>query len=115
MPKVRTTLTLDDDILAEWQNLARIQRASLSSTINDWLADTFQAAEYKALQVYAQSENVRQRVNEITTALSVVEEGYAQVKTLGTGARPAGGRSKPVPPSCNTGGKLPTAKGAGRG
>lgn len=124
MPKVRTTLTIDQDVLLAWQKIARTQRTSLSAAVNEWLEDTQEAAQYKAFQVHVQGQNVRDRVSEITAALTVVQEGYANViqgsKLGGSGSRD-GKRSAardplpPSPPSCNTGGKLAKQARGSRG
>ena len=116
MPKARTTLSLDAVTIERWQRLARLQRTSLSAVVNEWLDDTYEAAEYKAVRIYSGGDDVRQRVAELTTALAVVSEGYQAVNRAKEG-RASGMRSaRPdalSPPSCNTGGKLPKGVGVG--
>ena len=51
MPKVRTTLTIDDTLLEALQASAKLQGVSLSSLVNDWMADTLESVQYYSLRI----------------------------------------------------------------
>ena len=116
MPKVRTTITIDETVLDDWRRIATLQRTSLSSLVNEWLDDMSESARYKALQVQQNAAATRSRIQEINTALGVIQEGYqAATRTKkGSGADRASAQRVPLPPSCNTGGKLPKDNGGKR-
>lgn len=46
MSKVRTTITIDEDLLARFQAVADQERRSLSSLLNTWLEQCVEAAEF---------------------------------------------------------------------
>jgi Arc/MetJ family transcription regulator len=116
MPKVRTTITIDEAVLAEWQSIARLQRSSLSSAINDWLLDTSEAAFYAAHRMHENGEFTKEVVDKLLVDLAVLSEGHQAVDKAKKGA--SGGalarRSPPTPPSCNTGGKFKQDAGVRR-
>lgn len=112
MPKVRTTISIDESVLDDWQSIAKLQGTSLSSLVNEWLDDLSESARYKALRVHQGDEDTRAAIAEINAALSVVQEGYLQaIGKKGSGSDRASAQRVPLPPSCNTGGKLPTGRG----
>lgn len=116
MPKVRTTITIDEAVLADWRRIATLQRTSLSSLVNEWLGDLSDSARYKALQIHQSGVETRSRIQEINTALGVLQEGYQAAINVkrGSGTDRASAGRVPLPPSCNTGGKLPKDKGGKR-
>jgi hypothetical protein len=127
MPKIRTTLTIDQDVLARYQRAADHQGESLSRTISGWLEASAEGAEQVAMQIHRVKNSARpQRAAErMTELLKVVSEGYdlavdvpagGQAVTEGGQAR-AARRTPPTghPPSCNTGGKVPPRSTADQG
>lgn len=116
MTTTRTTITIDDDVLSHWREISKIQGASLSSVISDWLEDTADAAKYKAVSIHAQSMKVKDVTRRMVVSLRTVEESYAAAigRAAGTPGRALAGTSGtgalPPRPS-NTGGKLPKARG----
>ena len=113
MPKVRTTLTIDDTLLEALQASAKLQGVSLSSLVNDWMADTLESVQYYSLRIAQERGNVQKAVRQINVGLDLMREGYEQAHQAGRAG--AGKRSaapaRPSPPSCNTGGKVPNGRG----
>lgn len=116
MTKVRTTITIDAAVLEHWQSIARLQKQSLSSAINDWLLDTSEAAFYAAHRMHETGELTREVVDQLLVDLAVLKEGYEAVNKAKAGS--SGGalarRSTPISPSCNTGGKFKPDTGVRR-
>lgn len=120
MPKVRTTLTIDQDVLARYQEMATLQGESLSATVSTWLDVTSDSAHFLAQQVATVKRSPRQAhaAARLAETFNVMEEGFRQSAQAGRGGRApvgAGGEvrasatagARPIPPSCNTGGKVP--------
>ena len=100
MPKARATFTLDVQLLEELQKCARLQGTSVSSVVNDWLADTLEGLQYLSVRLHQERGTVRTAVGEINSGLEVMREGYAKVLDFsGTvlGEQGAAGRHKPAP------------------
>lgn len=116
-PKVRVTLSMDAEVLANYQRFAKLSNQSLSAFINGWLADTEDSADYLSVQLYAERDDVRQMQRSLLQRLESVESSIGPVgkrRAAGVGAAPPP-RARPAPPSCNTGGKFANGKGASRG
>ena len=113
MTTTRTTITIDSHVLSLWREVSKIQGASLSSVISDWLEDTVEAAQYKAISIHAQSRKVKDVTQRMVVSLRTVEESYAAAMGR-AGAKPQAERdlapARPPRPS-NTGGKLPKQQG----
>lgn len=116
MPKVRTTISIDESVLGDWQSIAKMQGTSLSSLVNEWLLDLTDSARYQALRVYQDGSKKRSRIKEINMTLAMLQEGYeaAISQAKGSGSDRASAQRVPLPPSCNTGGKLPKGAGGSR-
>ena len=116
MPKVRTTISIDESVLVDWQSIARIQGTSLSSLVNEWLFDLTDSARYQAVRVHQDGSNKRSRIKEINMTLAMLQEGYEAAinQAKGSGSDRASAQRVPLPPSCNTGGKLPIGRGGKR-
>lgn len=122
MPKVRTTLSLDAELLARFQAVADLERRSLSSFINAWLEQVLPAAEWVGSMAAQERATGMKNMQAILAALQVAqEEAVATVRKAAReaqaedrarrpggqpGSRQAHGLAS-SPPSCNTGGKLP--------
>jgi hypothetical protein len=120
MPKVRTTLTIDRDVLSRYQAMASLQGESLSSTVSQWLEVSADSAHFLAQQVakVKRSPRPNEAAVRLAETFNVMEEGYRQSAQAGKGGPPAAGARGEVrapanaaggltPPSCNTGGKVP--------
>jgi len=122
MAKIRTTLTIDESALDRYKRMAELQRESLSSTVSAWLETSADSAEMLARRIAAAkaSANPARAIKELTATLQAGEEGYSTVKQIAKrgpadrAERATSGRPGPIPPSCNTGGKVPERTKGGR-
>lgn len=128
-PITRTTIPVDNEVLAVFQRLAKAGNMSTGKAIGEWLADTVDAAQLMASTM----ERARAAPKIVTAELHAMMLGMAdQTKELADkyakfkGAMPDAGASasataagmRPevqIPPSCNTGGKLPKTTPKKRG
>lgn len=121
MAKVRTTITIDEDQLARWQAVADRQKTSLSSTINGWLEQVLDAAEYVAACVDEDRQASKARLADVIRSLQLAteltQEAVADAKKGARGAaRGTSARSgTPSPRPVIRGGNSPAAGGAKRG
>ena len=124
MPKIRTTITIDDAVLARYQRAADQQGESLSRTISGWLEASAEGAEQVAMQIQRvkQSPTPGKAAQRLSELLAVVGEGYEQAvppagrqRPQSALARDARGRPVADPPACNTGGKVPRSSTARQG
>lgn len=117
IPKVRTTVTLDHDLVERFAEVASKEQRSFSATINGWLQQVIEPAEFVAAQIDHDRAASAQRLRTLMGSIQVVNDESAQALSKAKGvprAGQAGGaalRGAPIPPPCNTGGKVP-AKGA---
>ena len=127
----RISVPVAPDVLAIFERLAKAGNMSTGRAIAEWLADTVDAAELMASTM----ERARAAPKIVTAELHAMMLGMAdQTKELadkyakfkgpmagagreGQAALPlaSGGSDASIPPSCNTGGKLPknTSRPAG--
>ena len=122
----RVSVPISPQALDAFERLAKAGNMSTGKAIASWLDDTIEAAEFMAttlekaraapkvvmaeIHAYAlcladETGDLLKRVREKGRATGT--PGQAQAGTSGTG--------EPVPPSCNTGGKVPKVKGPQRG
>ncbi len=119
----RTTIPVENDVLAVFQRLAKAGNMSAGKAMGEWLKDTVEAAELMA----ATMERARAAPKVVTAELHAMMLGMAdQTKELqdkfskfkgSIDAGPTerkrsapGGTSAVIPPSCNTGGKFTGGK-----
>ena len=116
----RISVPVDPETLAVFQRLGKAANLSTGKAIAEWLRDTVEAAELMAATV----ERARAAPKVVTAELHAMMLGMAdQTKELqdkyakfkgalpdagagGSAAASAGRPNAPIPPSCNTGGKL---------
>lgn len=114
MPKVRTTITIDQEALARYESMAKVAGDSLSSFISDWLTVTTDAAQDLAVRIRRVKDSPEPvaAAKRLIEALRVVEEGFESSMVRVGGGRgsvavePADTPPTAAPPSCNTGGKV---------
>jgi hypothetical protein len=118
----RVSVPVDGEVLEIFERLAKASNMSTGRAIAEWLRDTVEAAELMA----ATMERARAAPKVVTAELHAMMLGmadqskeladkYAKFKgalpTQGAGASATGAAAMPgtapIPPSCNTGGKLP--------
>jgi hypothetical protein len=131
----RVSVPISGDTLEVFERLAKVSNQSTGRAIAEWLSDTVEAAEIMASTM----ERARAAPKLVTAELHAMALGFAeQTKELqdkfrkfkgpltegATGRAPgqagAGTSAQPVadpsiPPSCNTGGKVPKQGGPKRG
>lgn len=122
-PSTRTTIPVDNEVLAVFQRLAKAANMSAGKAMGEWLKDTVEAAELMASTM----ERARAAPKIVTAELHAMmlgmadqtkelQDKYSKFKGALPGADDSGKRSavasdhgsaEVVPPPCNTGGKLP--------
>lgn len=117
MAKVRTTITIDEGLWHRFQRVAELEDRSFSSTVNGWLEQVVEPAEFVASQIDADKQASAQRLRSLMGAVQVVNDQVIEV--LGRVNKPAAERARTErlrrpgasavvnPPPCNTGGKVP--------
>lgn len=117
----RVSVPVTDDVLKVFQRLAAAGNMSTGRAIAEWLSDTVEAAEYMAATMERAREAPKVVVREMHAyALGLADETgelMRQIVQKGRAGSPvaadAGGArttkqgDRLIPPSCNTGGKLP--------
>jgi hypothetical protein len=117
---VRVTVPVAPEVLEVFQRLAKAGSMSTGRAMGDWLGDTVEAAELMASTM----ERARAAPKLVTAELHAMALGMTdQTKELmdkfakmgkkarsgvgGLPTRPTGPLVSLIPPSCNTGGKVP--------
>jgi hypothetical protein len=137
---IRLTISVTPEVHAGFERLATASGLSMSKCMGEWLADTLDAVEYTATmvekarlapkmvmrEVHAYALGLADETGAVLSAMKKgqsIGEVAAQVLPTRKGRRAAGdlpeagaGRSAAIPPSCNTGGKVPLSpvRDAGR-
>lgn len=122
---VRLTITVTPEVHAAFERLSEASGQSMSKCMGEWLGDTLDAVEYVTnltLKARAAPQMVMRElhaysvglVDETTAMLAKMRKDKAAgVEAGGRAARSA--RAAAVPPSCNTGGKVPNPQNRTRG
>jgi hypothetical protein len=118
-PKLpRVSVPLDAETLAVFQRLGKAANQGTGSAIAEWLRDTIEAAEFMASKMEQARAAPKVVVREMHAyALAMADETGQLMRDLAekgkedraaaskrSAARPV---PSPIPPSCNTGGKVP--------
>ena len=121
--RIRLTIPVTAEVHAAFKRLAAAGSMSTGRAMADWLADTIEAVEFMASTMERARAAPKQVIQEMHAyALGLTDETGALMKQLrekgaadraGASAAAHEGLSGPIPPSCNTGGKVPQ-KGAKR-
>lgn len=122
----RVSVPVSAEVLAAFQRLAKAGNMSTGRAMAEWLSDTVEAAEFMASKMEQARAAPKVVMREMHAyALGLADETGALMRHMaekGAADRAASGkRSAPppaaaqVPPSCNTGGKLPKSKTGARG
>ena len=129
--RVRTTIAVDPDVYEAFADMAEASGASLSRCIGDWLRDTAEAAQITTVKLREVRQSPQQalqafiRDGMVPEMLRITRHGAAPTWGVGgtvergrsdgrgrgaaepqPGAAGATGRAL-IPPSSNTGGKVP--------
>lgn len=133
---IRLTITVTPEVHAAFDRLAKASGISMSRCMGEWMGDTLDAIEYTATLVEKARAAPKMVMKEVHAyALGLADETGAVLQSIRAKSNPdaraevsggggvggvdaPGGRSDradaPIPPSCNTGGKVPQ-KGSKRG
>ena len=121
-PSIRLTIPVEADVHATFQRLAKAGNMSTGRAMGEWLKDTMEAAELMASTM----ERARAAPKIVTAELHAMMLGmtdqtkelmdkFSKMKGASEGAsgkrsapRPDGPLGALIPPSCNTGGKVPS-------
>lgn len=124
--RIRTTISLDPEVHAIFVRMAETAGQSVSRCMGDWLADTAEGAQLVALKMAEARKAPKTVMREIQSMVrGLAEEVDASAETLrkkslaesrATVAEPRrAGRGQALPPSSNTGGKVPRENPSSRG
>lgn len=123
---IRLTISVTPEVHETFQRLAKASSVSIGRSMGEWLGDTLEGVQYLALTLEKARSAPKAAIREMHSyALGLADETGAmmdQIRAKGVADRAsvtakAGARDRsaklpsPVPPSCNTGGKVPQ-KGA---
>lgn len=117
----RVSVPVTEEVLQVFQRLAAASGTSTGKAMAEWLTDTVEAAEYMAQTLERARAAPKVVMREMHAyALGLADETGELMRQIAkkSEADRAGGRASgaphagtvglPIPPSCNTGGKLPT-------
>ena len=123
---IRVTVPVTQEVLDAFQRLAKAGNMSTGKAMGEWLQDTIEAAEFMAVtmeKARAAPKVVMAEMHAYALGLAdetgdllkrVREKGRA-TGTPGQATAGTSGTGEPVPPSCNTGGKVQKTKRQQRG
>ena len=116
----RVSVPVTEEVLQVFQRLAAASGMSTGKAMAEWLADTIEAAEYMAQTLERARAAPKVVMREMHAyALGLADETGELMRQIAkkseadraggraSGAPHAGTGGLPIPPSCNTGGKLP--------
>jgi len=132
---VRLTIPVSREVHNVFQRLARAGSMSTGRAMGDWLGDTVEAAEFMAstmeraraapkivtAELHAMALGMSEQTKELmdkfgqlgkaarASGRTPATPAHSEARTAGGGVRPDGlaGARLSIPPSCNTGGKVP--------
>ena len=122
---IRLTIPVSAEAHAAFTRISKATGMPVGRAMAEWMDDTLDAAEYLADTLEKAREAPRLVAQQLHAyALGLADETgqlLDQVREASKGGRPAQatpGRAAPsadhIPPSCNTGGKVPQRRGKGK-
>lgn len=121
--RVRTTISVDSEVLAVFKRMADAANMSTSKAMGEWLADTADGAEMIVLKMEEAKRAPMAVMREMQAVIAGMSVGVDQTIADIRGARPAAAARADarqvrsggaVPPSSNTGVKVPLAPSLSR-
>jgi hypothetical protein len=121
----RVSVPVTAEVLEAFDRLAKAGNMSVGRAIAEWLGDTVEAAQFMASKMEQARAAPKVVMRELHAyALAMTDETGALMRDIAEKGRADRAASKralprtvavpPIPPSCNTGGKVPKVqKGAG--
>nr|CRY96483.1 hypothetical protein [uncultured prokaryote] len=121
----RVSVPVTAEVLAVFERLAKAGNMSTGRAMAEWLGDTVEAAEYMAStmeraraapkvvmrEMHAYALGLADETGELMRNLAKKGESERSRRAVGSGgvapAAPEVPAASPIPPPCNTGGKLP--------
>ena len=121
----RVSVPVTAEVLAVFERLAKAGNMSTGRAIAEWLGDTVEAAEFMAStmeraraspkivvrEMHAYALGLADETGEMMRNLAKKGEADRLKRAVGSGgdapAAPEVPAASPIPPSCNTGGKVP--------
>lgn len=116
---VRLTITVSPEVHETFSRMAKAGGMSISRCMGEWLGDTLDAATFTAQKMEEARAAPRLVVREMHSyALGLMDETKELMDKIGKGERTRPGQARPgldasglaSPPSCNTGGKVPSKR-----
>lgn len=127
--RIRLTISVTPEVHATFSRLAQATSQSLGSTMGEWLSDTMDAADHTAglveraraapkevmREVHAYAMGLADETGTLMRSMGVKGGTPVQLAAAGIGSAAAAlsrgrGAADALPPSSNTGGKVPLAK-----
>lgn len=103
--RVRTTISVDPDVLATFKRLADLGQVSVGRFIGDWLSDTADGAEHVALELSRAKEASRGVLRDLHVRL-----GVSEVRSMvAAAAQDVQGAQRPVRPAQGSGQDAPSS------
>ena len=119
---IRLTIPVSAEAHAAFTRIAKATGMPVGRAMAEWMDDTLDAANYLAETLEKAREAPRLVAQQLHAyALGMADEAGALVKQIREESRAKvsraerGAPASGIPPSCNTGGKVPQRKGKGSG
>ena len=118
---IRLTIPVSAEAHAAFTRISKATGMPVGRAMAEWMDDTLDAAQYLAETLEKAREAPRLVAQQLHAyALGVADETGQLLKQVREGSRARDSRAQPgepvvgsIPPSCNTGGKVPQRKGKG--
>jgi hypothetical protein len=120
---IRLTIPVTAEVHQAFSRIAKATGMPVGRSMAEWLSDTIDAANYLAETLEKAREAPRMVAQQLHAyALGLTDETGQLLNDIRESSRKRPGRAQSglgaaggdIPPSCNTGGKVPTPKGKGR-
>lgn len=113
----RLSVPLTDEVRAAFERMSQVTGVSVGRCIGQWLVDTLPAVQAMTDRVHAVRDTPRRAVHQLHAYADALSSDASRVLDgISAGAAASvrgglptrdGGAAAGLPPSCNTGGKLP--------
>ena len=114
--RIRLTITVDSEVRDVFAAMAETAGVSLGKCMGDWLADTMDGAQFVAQKMAEAKRSPKTVMRELQSMAGGLQELIGE--QIGAGGPPPAGRTRAaqravdtlgslLPPSSNTGGKVP--------
>jgi hypothetical protein len=121
---IRLTIPVSAEVHEAFTRISKATGMPVGRSMAEWMDDTLDAAKYLAETLEKAREAPRMVAQQLHAyALGLSDETGQLLKDIRESSKTRSGRAQPglasaggvAPPSCNTGGKVPTPKGKGKG